>query len=135
MLLQLAIIKHHDSDLFPMFKPPHPVIVYFLHVTKAVSSKIVLHEFQKPYLMCKERIFILLGFTGEIEALPIRYNGIVLPVLIKPRELPPVDIPVLVWFTVEHIGINATDSKTAVIYPAFSIIQEPAGSTAVILCT
>jgi hypothetical protein len=122
VLLEVIIIKYHDGDLFSSVKPPYLVIVHFLHVSEPVTAEIILHEFEKPYLMSKESIFVLLGFTGEIEALVIRYFSIIFPVLVKSGELPPVDVPVFVSFTVEHVGINATDSETVVINPALPVV-------------
>ena len=131
---EVAIIKYHNGDLFTTVKPPYPVIVYFLHVSEPVTGEIILHEFEKPYLLGKECIFVFLGFTGEIEALVIRYNSIIFPVLVKSGELPPVDVPVFISFAVEHVRINAADCKTAFVNPAPSVFQEPAGSTGIILC-
>jgi hypothetical protein len=134
VLLKAAVIIYHDGDLITTPELPYPVIVYFLDVPEAVTSEIILHEFQKPDLLRKKSIFVLLCFTGEIEALVICYNGIILPVLVDAGELPPVDIPVNVGFAVEHERIYATDSKSAVVNPASSVVQEPAGSTVIILC-
>jgi hypothetical protein len=134
VLFEGAIIKYHDGDLFTTVKPPNPVIVNFLHVSQPVTGEIILHKFEEPYLLRKECIFVLLGFTGMIEAHVIRYFSIIFPVLVKSGELPPVNVPVFVSFAVEHVGINAADSKTAVVNPAPSVVQEPAGSTGIIPC-
>jgi hypothetical protein len=134
VLVQVTIIIYHNGDLLTPLKPPYLVIIYFLHVTEPVTGEIILHEFKKPDFLGKERIFVLLGFTGEIEALVIRDNRIILPVLVKSGELPPVDIPVFVRFPVEHKWINPTDSKTVVVDPAPSVFQKPAGLTVIILC-
>jgi hypothetical protein len=103
-------------------------------VTEPVTGEIILHEFEKLYFLVKECILIFFGFTGEVEALVIRNTCIVFPVLVKSGELPPVYGTAVVWFTVEHIGINTTDSKTAVINPALSVFQKPAASINCILC-
>jgi hypothetical protein len=118
VLLEKTIIIYHNGDLITPVKPPQPVIVYFLHVTEPVTAEILLHEFEKLNLLREERIFVLLGLAGEIEALVIRDDSAILPMLIKPGELPPVNVPVFVRFAVEHIGVNAADGKTEVINPA-----------------
>ena len=130
---EITVIKYHDGDLFTTVKPPYLVIVHFLNVSEPATSEIILYKFEKSYLLCKECIFVFLGFTGEIEALVIRYFIIIFPVLVKSGELPPVDVPLFVSFAVEHVGINVADGKTAVINPASSVFQEPARSTGVIL--
>ncbi len=117
----MTVIIYHNGDLIPPFKPPQLVIVYFLHVTEAVTAEILLHEFEKLNLLCKERIFVLLGLAGENETLVIRHDSAILPVLIKPGELAPVNVPVFVRFTVKHIRVYAADGKTAVINPAPAI--------------
>jgi hypothetical protein len=134
VLVQVTIIIYHYSDLPALVKPVYLVIIYFLHVTEPVMGEIILHEFKKPDLLGKERIFVLFGFTCAIEALIIRDNRIIFPVLVKSGELPPVDISVFVRFPVEHRWINPTDSKTAVVNPASSVFQKPAGFTVIILC-
>jgi len=48
---EIAIIKYHDGDLFTTVKPPNPVIVHFLHVSEPVTGEIVLHVFEKLYLL------------------------------------------------------------------------------------
>ncbi len=117
----MTIIIYHNSDLFTPFKPPQLIIVYFLHVTEAVTVEILLHEFEKLNLLGEECIFVLLGLAGENEALVIRDDSAILPVLIKPGELPPVNVPVFIRFTMKHIRVNAADGKTAVINPAPAI--------------
>jgi hypothetical protein len=103
-------------------------------MTKPVTEEIILYEFEKLYFLCEECIFVLLGFTGEIETLVIGNTCVILPVLVKSGELPPVDNPMVVRFAVEHIGINTTDRKAAIVNPALSVFQEPAASTGRILC-
>jgi hypothetical protein len=125
---------YHHRDLFTAVKPPYMVIVNFLHVTELVTGEIIPDEFEKPDLLRKERILVLFGFTGKIEALVIRNNSVIFPVLVKSGKLPPVDVPVFVGFTVEHVWINTTDCKTAVVNPAPSVFQKPAGSTDLIPC-
>jgi hypothetical protein len=133
MLFKAAIIIYHHSNLIATIKLPNPVIVNFLHVTEPVAVEIILHKFQEPYLVRKERIFVLLCFAGEIEAHFNRNHSIILTVTVKPGELPPVDVPLFIGFTVEHIRINTTDSETAFINPAPPVVQEQAGSTGIIL--
>jgi hypothetical protein len=103
-------------------------------VTEVVPAEILLHEFEKLDLLREECIFVLFGLAGEIEALVIRDDSAILPMLIKPGELPPVNVPVFIRFAVEHIRVNATDGKTAVINPAPAIFQKPAGSGIVLPC-
>jgi hypothetical protein len=134
VLLKTTIIIYHNSDLITPFKPPQPVIVYFLHVMEAVTAEIILHEFEKLNFMREERIFVLLGLAGELEALFIRNDSAILPMLIKPGELTPVNVPVFIRFAVKHIRVNAADGKTVVINPAPAIFQKPAGSRVVLLC-
>ena len=134
VLLETTIIIYHNRDLIPPFKPPQLVIVYFLHVTEAVTAEIILHEFEKLNFLREERIFVFLGLAGEIETLVIRNYRAILPMLIKPGELPPVNVPVFVRFAVEHIRVNAADGKTAVINPTPAIFQKPAGSGIILLC-
>jgi hypothetical protein len=133
VLRKETLIIYHNGDLFTTVKPPYLVIIYFLHVTELMAGEIILHEFEKSYLMGKERIFVLFGFPGEIEALVIRDYCIILPVLVESGELPPVNVTVFIRFAVEHVGINTTDSKAAVINPAPSVFQKPAGSRLIIL--
>jgi len=134
VLLKETVIIYHNGDLITTIKLPYLIIVYFLDVTEPVAGEIILHTFEKMDLLGKERIFVLFGLAGEIEALVIRDNCIILPVLVKSGELPPVDEPVLVGFAVEHVWINTTDGKTAVINPAPSVFQKPAGSRFIIPC-
>ena len=134
MLLETTIIIYHNRDLISPFKPPQPVIVYLLHVPKAVTAEINLHEFEKLNFMREERILVFLSLAGEMEALLLRNDRAILPMLIKPGELTPVNVPVFIRFPVEHIRVNAADGKTAVINPAPAIFQKPAGSGIVLLC-
>jgi hypothetical protein len=134
VLLESTIIIYHNRDLISPFKPPQPVIVYLLHVTEAVTAEINLHEFEKLNFMREERILVFLGLAGEMEALLLGNDRAILPMLIKPGELTPVNVPVFIRFPVEHIRVNATDGKTAVINPAPAIFQKPAGSGIVLLC-
>jgi hypothetical protein len=134
VLLETTIIIYHNCDLITPFKPPQPVIIYFLHVAKVVTAEIILHELEKLNLMREERIFVLLGLAGEMEALFFRNDRAILPMLIKPGELTPVNGSVFVRFAVKHIRINAADGKTAVINPAPAIFQKPAVSGIVLPC-
>jgi len=134
VLLEKTIIIYHNGDLITPFKPPQLVIVYFLYMAEPVTGKIILHTFEKLNFLCKERIFVLFGLAGEIEAQVIRDFSAILSMLIKPGELPPVNVPVFVRFAVKHIRVNAADSKTAVINPAPAVFQKPAGSGIIILC-
>ena len=133
MLFKASIIIYHHSNLIATIKLPNPVIVYLLHVTEPVAVEVILHKFEKPYLVRKERIFVLLGFTGEIEAHVIRDNSIIFTMLVKPGELSPVDVSVFIRFTVEHVWINATDSETVFINPAPPVVEEQAGLPGIVL--
>jgi hypothetical protein len=134
VLFEKTIIIYHNGDLIAMFEPPQLVVVYFLHVSEAVTAEILQHEFEKLNFLCKECIFVLLGLAGEIATLIIRNDSAILPMLIKPGELTPVNVPIFVRFAVEHIRVNAADGKTVVINPAPAIFQKPAGSGIVVLC-
>jgi hypothetical protein len=103
-------------------------------VAKVVTAEIILHELEKLNFMREERIFVFLGLAGEMEALFLRNDHAILPMLIKPGELTPVNIPVFIRFAVKHIRVNAADGKTAVINPAPAIFQKPAGSGIVLPC-
>jgi hypothetical protein len=52
--------------------------------------------------------------------------------LVKSGELPPVNTPFFISFTVKHVGINAAYGKTVFVNPALSVFQEPAGSFIII---
>ena len=80
----MTIIIYHNGNLITPFKPPQLVIVYFLHVTEAVTAEILMHEFEKLNFLREESIFVLLGFSGEIAAFIIRDDSVILPMLIKP---------------------------------------------------
>jgi hypothetical protein len=81
------------------------------------------------YFLRKTRFHIPLSRTRSDSVCEITAQ----PVLVKPTELPPVDVSAFIRFTVEHVWINTTDSKTVVINPAPSVLQEQAGSTRIIL--
>jgi hypothetical protein len=130
-LKKTVIIYHYGYFLAPV-KLPHPVIVDLLDVTEAVTGEIIPHKFQKPDLLGKKGIFILFGFSGDVKTFIIRNCCIIVPMLVKPTKLPPVNIPVFISFTVKHVWINAAYGKTAFIYPALSVFQEPAGSVVII---
>jgi hypothetical protein len=118
VLLEKTIIIYHNGDLITPLKPHQLVIVYFLYVTEPVTAEILLHEFEKLNLLREERIFVLLGLAGEIETLVIRDDRAILPMLVKPGELPIVNVPVFVRFAMKHIRVNAADGNTTVINPA-----------------
>jgi hypothetical protein len=103
-------------------------------MAEPVTGEVVLHDFEKPYFVGKECIFVLFGFAGEIETLIVRNTCVILTMLVKSGKLPPVNIPVFVRFTVEHIWIDPADSKTAIINPALSIFKKPATAVGCILC-
>jgi len=103
MLLETTIIIYHNRDLISPFKPPQPVIVYLLHVTQTVTVEINLHEFEKLNFMREERILVFLSLAGEMEALLLRNDRAILPMLIKPGELTPVNLSLIIRFSVEHI--------------------------------
>jgi len=134
VLFKSTLVIYHNGDLIPPFKLPQRVVVYFLHMPEAVTTEIFLHEFEKLNLLGKKCIFILFGLTGAIEALVSGNDSPVLSMLVKSGELPPVYISLFVRFTVEHIGVNATDGKSVFIDPAPAIFQKPAGSGFVVLC-
>ena len=69
MLLKETVIIYHNRYLITTIKPPYLIIVYFLDVTEPMTGEKILHTFEKLNLLCKERIFVLLGLAGEIEAL------------------------------------------------------------------
>jgi len=116
-------------------KSLHPVVIHFLHMPEAAAGKVVLQTFQEPDLLREERVLVLPGLAGEGEALVIRDTRAVLPVLVKPGELPPVNDPALVGFTVEHRGVDAADGRPAVVDTAPPVFQKPAGSSSIIPCT
>ena len=134
VLLKKTIAVYHNLDLVPAVKPPYLVIIDLLHVTEPVTRKILLHEFEELNFLCKKRIFILLCLAGKIETLVCRNYSRKFPVLVKPGELPPVNVPVFVRFAVEHIRVNAADCKTTVVNATPAIIQKPAGSSLIVLC-
>jgi hypothetical protein len=131
--LKKTVIIYHNGYFLTTVEPPHPVIVDFLDMAEPVTGEIILHKFKKPDLVGKKGIFVFFGFTGEIEALIFRNGCIILPVLVKPTELTPVNTPFFISFTVKHVGINAAYGKTAFVNPALSVFQEPAGSAIIIL--
>ena len=117
---------HYNIDWLTMRKPPHPMVIHFLDMPELMPGKIFMNGFEKNYLVCEERVFIFLDFTGECKALTIGYIAVISPMLVQPRKPSPRHLPVRISVTAEHVGVDAADRKPSVVDPAFVLIKKPA---------
>lgn len=132
MLFKASIIKDHHSDLGSSHKPAHVIVIHFLHVPEPLRCKVVPDELKEMDLLHKEGILVLFCLAGKGEAFVSWNRGMVIPVLIKTGELPPVDFPVLVRLAVEHVRVNPAYRKPVVVYPAHPILEKPTRSFVIV---